>query len=314
MSKNQRLIIIGSGPAGFTAAIYAGRANIDTTIFEGMQPGGQLTITTEVENYPGFPDGVQGPEMMEIFRKQAHKFGAKSIFESITKVDFSKRPFTLYSDANQEYTADAVIIATGATARKLYAKGFEVFWGFGISACATCDGFFYKNADIFVIGGGDTAMEEANYLTHFGKSVTVVHRRDEFRASKIMVDRAKKNPKISFLLDSVIEEFVGENKGPIKKLTSIKVKNVKTGEITEHQADGVFFAIGHTPNTQPFKDFIDTDENGYIITKGKSTYTKIPGIFACGDVQDHTYRQAVTAAGSGCSAAIDAERWLGENC
>ncbi|HPI19940.1 MAG TPA: thioredoxin-disulfide reductase [Candidatus Kapabacteria bacterium] len=312
MSKNQKLIIIGSGPAGFTAAIYAGRANIDTTIFEGMQPGGQLTITTEVENYPGFPDGVQGPEMMEIFRKQAHKFGAKSIYESITKVDFSKRPFTLYSDANKEYTADAVIIATGATARKLYAKGVEDFWGFGISACATCDGFFYKNADIFVIGGGDTAMEEANYLTHFGKSVTVVHRRNEFRASKIMVERAKKNPKISFLLDSVIEEFVGESKGPIKKLTAIKVKNIKTGEISEHQADGVFFAIGHTPNTEPFKEYIDTDENCYIITKGKSTYTNIPGIFACGDVQDHTYRQAITAAGSGCSAAIDAERWLGE--
>jgi len=312
MSKNQKLIIIGSGPAGFTAAIYAGRANIDTTIFEGMQPGGQLTITTEVENYPGFPDGVSGPEMMEIFRKQAHKFGAKSIYESITKVDFSKRPFTLYSDANKEYTADAVIIATGATARKLYAKGFEDFWGFGISACATCDGFFYKNADIFVIGGGDTAMEEANYLTHFGKSVTVVHRRNEFRASKIMVERAKKNPKISFLLDSVIEEFLGESKGPIKKLTAIKVKNVKTGEISEHQADGVFFAIGHTPNTEPFKEYIDTDENGYIITNGKSTYTNIPGIFACGDVQDHTYRQAITAAGSGCAAAIDAERWLGE--
>lgn len=314
MSKNQKLIIIGSGPAGFTAAIYAGRANIDTTIFEGMQPGGQLTITTEVENYPGFADGVPGTEMMDIFRKQAHKFGAKSIYESITKVDFSKRPFTLHSDANQEYIADAVIIATGATARKLYAKGFEDFWGFGISACATCDGFFYKNADIFVIGGGDTAMEEANYLTHFGKSVTVIHRRDEFRASKIMVDRAKKNPKISFLLDSVLEEFLGESKGPIKKLTAIKVKNVKTNEITEHSADGVFFAIGHTPNTEPFKEFIDTDENGYIITKGKSTYTNIPGIFACGDVQDHTYRQAITAAGSGCAAAIDAERWLGDNC
>lgn len=312
MGKNQKLIIIGSGPAGFTAAIYAGRANIDTTIFEGMQPGGQLTTTTEIENFPGFPDGIQGPEMMEMLRNQAHKFGAKSIFESINKVDFSNRPFKLFSDANKEYSADAVIIATGATARKLYAKGYEDFWGFGISACATCDGFFYKDAKIFVIGGGDTAMEEAIYLTHFGKSVTVIHRRDEFRASKIMVERAKKNPKISFFMDSVLEEFIGEKSGPIRKLTAIKLKNVKTGEITEHQADGVFFGIGHVPNTEIFKEFIETDENGYIITKGKSTHTNVPGVFACGDVQDFTYRQATTAAGSGCSAAIDAERWLGE--
>jgi thioredoxin reductase (NADPH) len=312
MTEHHNLVIIGSGPAGLTAGLYAGRANLDVVVFEGNQPGGQLTITTEVENYPGFPDGVMGPEMMEIFRKQANKFGAKSIFEIINKVDFSSRPFQMWSDRDKHYTADAVIISTGATARRLHANGEDKFFGYGISACATCDGFFYKNQKVYVIGGGDTAFEEANYLTHFASSVTIIHRRQEFRASKIMIDRAKKNPKIDFLLDSVIDEYTGEEKNSMKRLTGIIVRNVKTGDITSLSADGVFIAIGHTPNTEIFKEIIDMDENGYIITKNKSTYTNVPGVFACGDVQDHVYRQAVTAAGTGCASAIDAERWLSE--
>lgn len=314
MAEHHRLIVIGSGPAGFTAALYGSRANLDVVIFEGLQPGGQLTITTEVENYPGFDKGITGPEMMEIFRRQAHRFGAKSIYEIVTKVDFSERPFKLWTDAGKEYSADAVIIATGATAKTLEGtKGHSTYWGRGISACATCDGFFYKNKTIFVVGGGDTAMEEAIYLTNFGKSVTIIHRRKEFRASKIMLERAKRNPKISFILDSVIDEFLGTEINGFPTLTGINIKNVKTGEITYHQADGVFLAIGHIPNTAIFKDWIETDSDGYIITKGKSTYTNIPGVFACGDVQDKVYRQAVTAAGSGCAAAIDAERWLAEH-
>lgn len=311
MSEHYKVIVIGSGPAGFTAALYASRANLSVAVFEGQQPGGQLTITTEVENYPGFEHGIQGPEMMEVFRKQASRFGAKSIFETIEKIDFSERPFKLKSDRN-EYSADALIIATGAKAKLLDIPSEVEYWGAGISACATCDGFFFKGAKIFVVGGGDTALEEANYLTHFASSVTLIHRREEFRASKIMVDRAKNNPKINFLLNSVIEEFVGESKMGIKRLTGIKAKNVQTGEITEHEAGGVFIAIGHTPNTSVFDGKLDMDENGYLITQGKSTYTNIPGVFACGDVQDHVYRQAITAAGSGCSAAIDAERWLAE--
>jgi thioredoxin reductase (NADPH) len=282
-------------------------------IFEGNQPGGQLTITTEVENFPGFADGVQGPEMMDILRKQALKFSAKSLFETIVKVDFSSRPFRLWSDYNKEYTADAVIIATGATARRLHSKAEDTYWGFGISACATCDGFFYKNQKVYVIGGGDSAMEEAIYLTHFASSVTIIHRREEFRASKIMIERAKANPKIDFFLNAVIDEFLGEEVAGIKRLTGIRVRNTQTGAMADLPADGVFYAIGHTPNSSVFKDFLEIDENGYILTRGKSTYTTVPGVFACGDVQDHVYRQAVTAAGSGCAAAIDAERWLGEH-
>lgn len=311
--EHYQVAIIGSGPAGFTAAIYSSRALLSTILFEGMQPGGQLTITTEVENYPGFPDGVQGPEMMELFRKQAQKFGTVTRFETIQKVDFSVHPFRLWADGENEYSADAVIIATGASARRLQAKGEDKFWGFGISACATCDGFFYKNQKVYVVGGGDSAMEEAMYLTHFASSVTIIHRRKEFRASKIMVQRAKQNPKIDFLLDTVVEEFLGEEKMGLKKLTHIRVRNVVTNEEQILPADGVFYAIGHIPNTEIFKPFIETDANGYIITKGKSSYTNIPGVFACGDCQDPTYRQAVTAAGSGCIAAIDAERWLSEH-
>ncbi len=314
MAEHHKVIIIGTGPAGFTAALYSSRANLDVVIFEGMQPGGQLTITTEVENYPGFAEGIQGPAMMDIFRKQAQRFGARSIYETITKVDLSERPFRMWSDADKEYTSDSVIISTGATARRLEGtKGHDKYWGRGISACATCDGFFYKDKKIFVVGGGDTAMEEAQFLTHFGESVTVIHRRQEFRASNIMVERAKKNDKINFLFDSVIDEFLGEDKMGFPMLTGINVKNVKTGEITYYPADGVFLAIGHIPNTEIFKDFLDLDEEGYLITEPGSTYTKIPGVFAAGDVKDKTYRQAITAAGMGCQASIDSERWLAEN-
>jgi len=313
MAEHHDVIVVGSGPAGFTAGVYASRANLGVIVFEGDQPGGQLMITTEVENYPGFPEGVQGPEMMELFRKQSNKFGGRSIYETISKVDFSQRPFRLWTSEDKHYTADAVIISTGATARRLHSKGEDEYWGVGISACATCDGFFFRNQKVFVIGGGDTALEEANYLANLCSSVTIIHRRLEFRGSKIMVDRAKNNEKIDFLLDSVVDEYTGVEENGIKRLTGIKVKNVKTGEITEHSADGAFIAIGHDPSTKFLEGIIDMDENGYIITKGKSTYTNVEGVFACGDCQDHTYRQAVTAAGSGCAAAIDAERWLGEN-
>ncbi|MDX9789747.1 MAG: thioredoxin-disulfide reductase [Candidatus Kapaibacterium sp.] len=311
MSTHHKVIVVGTGPAGFTAALYASRANLDVAIFEGQQPGGQLTITTEVENYPGYEHGIQGPEMMDIFRKQSQRFGAKSIYETITKVDFSVKPFKLWSESN-EYTADSVIIATGAKAKLLEIPSEQTYWGSGISACATCDGFFFKGEKIFVIGGGDTAMEEANYLTHFGESVTLVHRRDEFRASKIMVERTKKNPKVKIITNAVVDEFLGEQKMGVKKLTHIRLKDTKTGETSVHEAGGCFIAIGHSPNSDIFKEYLETDENGYLITEGKSSKTKIPGVFACGDVQDHVYRQAVTAAGSGCMAAIDAERWLAE--
>ncbi len=307
------VIVIGSGPAGLTAALYASRANLNVLVFEGIQPGGQLTITTEVENYPGFENGVQGPEMMDILRRQAQRFGANTINEVVEKVDFSSRPFKVYNENGKEYLAKSIIIATGATARLLGISSEQTYWGAGISACATCDGFFYRGKKVFVVGGGDTAMEEANYLTHFATSVTLVHRRKEFRASNIMIERAKENPKVNFILDSVIDEFLGEEKNGFKNLTAVRIKNLVTGEESIHDADGVFIAIGHVPNTNLFKGMLEMDENGYLITQGKSTYTNIEGVFACGDVQDHVYRQAITAAGSGCAAAIDAERWLGAN-
>lgn len=313
MSDHYKIMVIGSGPAGFTAGLYASRANLSTAILEGSQPGGQLTTTTEVENYPGFADGIQGPEMMEILRKQANRFGAKSIFETVTEVDLSERPFKMKTDAGNEFISDAIIIATGATARKLEnVKGYDQYWGRGISACATCDGFFYKGQKIVVIGGGDSAMEEANYLTHFGDKVYLVHRRKEFRASAIMVERARKNEKIEFILDSVLEEFKGEEVNGFPKLTSVVLKNLVSGETAEIEAGGAFFAIGHIPNTELFKGVLDMDEEKYLITKPDSTYTNVPGVFAAGDVKDKVYRQAVTAAGSGCQAAIDAERWLAE--
>ena len=305
------IAIIGSGPAGFTAALYASRANLAVTIFEGTQPGGQLTITTEVENYPGFEHGIMGPELMDVFRKQAHRFGAVSRYEMITSVDFSRRPFALTNERGEVTTADAVIVATGATAKLLGAAGEAEYMGYGVSACATCDGFFFRGQRVFVIGGGDTAMEEANYLTRFAESVTIVHRREEFRASKIMLDRARNNPKISFLLNSIVEEYVGiTTDAGMKKLTHLRVRDVVSGNVRDIEADGAFVAIGHQPNTHLFKGLLDMDDVGYIQTVGKSSNTNIPGVFACGDAQDSVYRQAITAAGSGCMAAIDAERWL----
>lgn len=312
MTSHYEILIIGTGPAGLTAAIYSARANRKTLILEGPEPGGQLMTTTEVENYPGFVDGVQGPELMEIFRKQAQRFEAETKFETVTEVDFNSRPFALKTDAGSSYTADALIIATGATAKRLNIPSEQEYYGFGISGCATCDGFFYRGKNVIVVGGGDTAMEEALYLANIVNSVTLIHRRDEFRASKIMLQRVQNHPKIKIITNVVIDEFYGEAKGFAKALTGVKLRNTKTNEITDMPIDGVFLAIGHTPNTELFRGVINTDSVGYIITEGKSTYTNIPGVFACGDVQDPIYRQAVTAAGSGCAASIDADRWLSE--
>jgi len=311
--NHHKIIIIGSGPAGFTAALYAGRANLNPVIFEGMQPGGQLTITTEVENYPGFENGIMGPELMDVMRKQAQRFGAKSIYKEITEVDFSKRPFTLKNYEGEEYKADAVIISTGASAKLLGLESENKYMGFGVSACATCDGFFYKGLKVLVVGGGDTAMEEANFLTKFASEVTVIHRREEFRASKIMTERAEKNPKIKFQTNKVVKEVIGKDENGRKVMTGVIMEDTKTGKTEEVQADGLFIAIGHKPNTDLFKGVLDMDETGYLKVQGASTYTNVPGVFASGDVADKTYRQAVTAAGTGCRAAIDAERWLAEN-
>jgi thioredoxin reductase (NADPH) len=312
MSNHKKVIVIGSGPAGLTAALYTGRANLSPLIFEGHQPGGQLMITTEVENYPGYEHGIQGPDMMDIFRKQAHRFGAESKYELITEIDFSKKPFTIKSERGDTFTSDSIIVSTGATAKLLGLEGEMKFMGYGVSACATCDGFFFKNQEVIVVGGGDTAMEEANYLTRFCSKVVLIHRRDEFRASRIMIDRAKNNPKIEILMNTTISEIIGDT-DPVKKVTSVVLKNTINGEEVNKSINGVFIAIGHKPNTELFKGVLDMDENGYLITKGKSSYTNIDGVFACGDCQDHIYRQAITAAGSGCMAAIDSERWLENN-
>ncbi len=307
--KHHKVIIIGSGPAGFTAAIYTGRANLNPVLFEGSQPGGQLTITTEVENYPGFPDGVMGPEMMDLFRKQAEKFGTTCLTTDITKVDFTSRPFKLWA-GDELYTADSVIIATGASAKLLDIESEKKYFGYGVSACATCDGFFFKGLEVAIVGGGDTALEEAIFLTKFASKVTLIHRRNELRASKIMRERAQQNPKISFLWDSVVVEVLGKEEASRKSMTGLKIKNVKTNAITEMKADGLFIAIGHEPNTAIFKGQIDMYETGYIKLIGNGTATNISGVFAAGDVADSVYRQAVTAAGSGCAAAIDVERYL----
>jgi thioredoxin reductase (NADPH) len=303
------VIIIGSGPAGLTAALYTGRANLKPIVFEGLQPGGQLTITTEVENYPGFEHGIMGPQLMDIMRKQAQRFGADCQFKIVEKVDFSSQPFKVYVDG-EVHLSKSVIIATGASAKLLGLPSESDFMGYGVSACATCDGFFFKDQRILVIGGGDTAMEEATYLTKFGKEVTIIHRRDEFRASKIMLDRAKKNPKLKFLTSTVLVEVLGENVNGKKCVTGALLKNVRTGETFKQDVEGIFLGIGHKPNTEIFKGQIDMEETGYIKTSKANTYTNITGVFACGDAQDHVYRQAVTAAGSGCMAAIDVERYL----
>ncbi len=311
MKEHRKVIIIGTGPAGFTAAIYAARANLEPLIFEGSQPGGQLTTTTDIENFPGFPKGVTGPDLMESMREQALRFGTKNVFRSISSVDLSSHPFKIYDDEGDEYSADTFIISTGASAKYLGLESENKLKGFGVSACATCDGFFYRDKDIVMVGGGDTALEEALYLTHFGKTVTVIHRRDEFRASTFMSNKVKNHEKIRIKWDSVVEEVLGEP-GPIG-VTGVRIKNVKTNETEVLPCSGLFIAIGHRPNTKIFKGLLDLDENGYIITKSKTSRTNLEGVFACGDVQDPAYRQAITAAGSGCQAAIDAERWISEN-
>ncbi len=313
MSANHRkVIIIGSGPAGLTAAIYASRANLNPLIFEGIQPGGQLTITTEVENFPGFEHGIQGPELMDVMRKQAQRFGAESQFKIVSKVDFSQRPFKVWVDETL-YTADAVIVSTGASAKWLGLESEKQFSGYGVSACATCDGFFFRNQEVYVVGGGDTAMEEASFLTKFASKLTLVHRRNEFRASKVMQDRVLNNPKVSVEWDSAVEEVLGTVENDKKKMTGLRLKNLKTGAVKEVKADGLFLAIGHKPNTEIFKGILDMHETGYLKVQAGSTKTNIEGVFAAGDVADQYYRQAVTAAGSGCMAAIDAERWLAEH-
>jgi thioredoxin reductase (NADPH) len=311
-TTHHRIIIIGSGPAGLTAALYSGRANLAPVVFEGTQPGGQLTITTEVENFPGFEHGIMGPELMDVIRKQAQRFGAESVYKTVTKVDFSRRPFRVWIDED-EHTADAVIVSTGASAKLLNIPSEKVYMGFGVSACATCDGFFFKNLQVAVVGGGDTAVEEATFLTKFATKVTIIHRRDSLRASKTMQDRARNNPKIAFAWDSVVEEILGKNENGRKSVTGVRLRNVKTGALSDLALEGIFMGIGHQPNTSLFAGQLDMDPTGYLLTKGRSTYTNIPGVFAAGDVADSVYRQAISAAGSGCMAAIDAERWLEEH-
>jgi thioredoxin reductase (NADPH) len=306
---HHKIIIVGSGPAGLTAALYAARANLSPVVFEGIQPGGQLTITTEVENFPGFPEGIMGPELMDTIRKQAQRFGAQSIFKIITRADFSTRPFRLWSD-EEEYTADAVIVATGASARLLDLPSEREYMGYGVSACATCDGFFFKGLHVVVVGGGDTAIEEATFLTKFASKVTIVHRRGTLRASKIMQEKAFRNPKIAFIWDSIVEEIRGTTEGGKRAVTGVKLKDLKTGMTTILQTDGVFMGIGHKPNTDLFAGQLEMDSVGYLVTRGRSTKTNVSGVFAAGDVADSVYRQAVSAAGTGCMAAIDAERWL----
>ena len=305
-SHPEDVLIIGSGPAGDTAALYASRADLNPLVIEGVTPGGQLTITTDVENYPGFPEGILGPDLMLKFKAQAERFGARYVSGDVTAVDFTHRPFRIEVDEENYYHAKTVIIASGATAMLLGVPGESDLMGRGVSACATCDGFFFKDRELIVVGGGDTALEESSFLTKFASNVHVVHRRDQLRASKIMQERAFNNPKIDFIWDTVVEEILGIDEGEVK---GVVLRNLKTNIVTERPIDGVFMAIGHKPNTAAFVGHLDTNENGYIITH-QGTRTSVPGVFACGDVQDWVYRQAITAAGTGCMAAIDAEHFL----
>ncbi|MGE0762402.1 MAG: thioredoxin-disulfide reductase [Bdellovibrionales bacterium] len=304
MSQIENVIILGSGPAGLTAAIYAARANLKPLMIEGEESGGQLMTTTEVENYPGFAKGIQGPELMMITREQASRFGTRFVSRNATKVDLSSRPFKIWV-GEQLYQSQTLIISTGASAKYLGLPNERKYLGRGVSACATCDGAFFKNVPVAVIGGGDTAMEEANFLTRFASEVVVIHRRDHFRASKIMADRVLKNPKIKVMWDAAVEDVIGD-----EVVRTLKVRHLKTNELQDLKVDGMFVAIGHKPNTDLFKGQLKMNEVGYLLTEGKSTYTSVPGVFASGDVQDPIYRQAITAAGTGCMAAIDAERWL----
>jgi thioredoxin reductase (NADPH) len=306
MSEIRELIIIGGGPAGYTAALYSARANLQPLVIEGFQWGGQLMITSDVENYPGYPDGVMGPEMMSDFRRQAERFGAEFLTDNVTRVDFSGEPHRVWV-GDDEYQAKAVIVATGATARQLGLESERSLQGKGVTYCATCDGAFYREQDVIVVGGGDSAMEEAIFLTKFASKVTVVHRRNEFRASQIMLDRAEANEKIEFVTPALVEEVLASDNG---KMRGVLVRDLDTGETEELEASGLFVAIGHDPTTALFVDQLDHDDAGYLVTAPRSTETNVEGVFAAGDVQDHTYRQAVTAAGSGCMAALDAERWL----
>lgn len=309
MSENQvrNVIIIGSGPAGFTAGLYSARANLKPLMFAGYMTGGQLMTTTDVENFPGYPEGVMGPQMMQDLQKQAERFGCEVLSQNVDAVDFSQRPYKVTS-GGKDYFAHTVIISTGAEAKYLGLENEKRLLGRGVSACATCDGAFFRDAKLAIVGGGDTAMEEALFLTRFAKSVTVIHRRDELRASKIMQERAKQNEKIDFMWNTQVIDCLGDD-----KLTGLKLKSTQTGEEMTEDYDGLFVAIGHKPNSDIFKDSIERNEQGYILTAGKSTKTNVEGVFACGDVQDPVYRQAVTAAGTGCMAAIDAERWLEAN-